>query len=88
MSQPESRRTIRTVKVVVETVDLPQSDHDRIVTWASQNILRANQYMERGFVSTIVYDEEGNVIMFGGNGHQVTPETKEIIDDLVGDDTT
>ena len=85
MSQ-QSRRTIRTVKVVVETVDLPQAEHDKIVTWAGDNILKANRYMERGFVSTIVYDEDGNVVMYGGYGHQVTAETKEIIDDLVGEE--
>ena len=78
-----SKRTIRTVKVVIETQGISDSEHDRRVGWVEKNILGSNQDMVEAFVSVVIYDEQGNMVRYAGNGRTPSPETKELIDELV-----
>lgn len=82
------RRTVRQVTWVIETQGLSQQEHDRRVGWVDKNLLNSSQDMVEAFVYAVIKDENGNVIRFVGNGHGASPDTQEIINDLIGQGET
>lgn len=79
------RRSQRTIKLVIETAGLTPEDHERTIRWAEKNIVDANWNMKDVHVSVVIMDESGHVKSYTGNG-KPSPETEDIIKDLVGDD--
>jgi len=75
-----TRRTIRTITLVVETRDMPQEEHDKRVFWAEQNIMQANAKMAGAYVAVVIKEGE-KVLRFTGSGDP-TDETKALIDEL------
>ena len=75
-----TRRTIRTITLVVETRDMPQEEHDKRVFWAEQNIMQANAKMAGAYVAVVIKEGE-RVLRFTGSGDP-TDETKALIDEL------
>lgn len=77
-----TRRTTRTITLVVETQDLSEVEHDKRVFWAEGNILQANAKMADAYVGVIIKDSEGKVLRFTGSGDP-TEETRKLIDTLM-----
>lgn len=79
-----TRRSTRQITLVVETQNLSEEEHNRRVFWAENNILQANAKMDGAYVAVIIKDGD-KTIRFAGSGDP-TPETRAIIDELLGDE--
>lgn len=77
-----SKRTVRTVTLVVETIGLSQVEHERRVFWAESNILNANPKLDQAFVATVINaDGDDQETRLAAAGHP-TEETRELIEEL------
>lgn len=83
---PQVRRTKRTVELVIETTGQTGPEHDQKVLWATRNAVQANQHFQGAFVAAVASDEGGSVVMIHGGGSTPSPETAEIIRDLMDED--
>ena len=82
-SSPVFRRSIFTVEVIVETVNLTTSEHEKQAYWVGKNLMDNKTPPTTAFVSYIVRDQKGNIVQFAGNGAQASPETLELIEGLL-----
>lgn len=73
------------MKWVIETDGLTEAEHTKRVTWVERNLLNSSGDIAGAFVSVVVFDEDGNVVRFAGNGKAASEETEEIIKDLIGE---
>jgi len=74
------------VKWVIETVGLSEAEHNKRVQWTEKNLTGAAQEIPGAFVYVVVFDDQGRPVRFSGNGVAVSPETEEILRDLIGED--
>lgn len=78
----ETRRSVLDVRVLVETSG-SADEHDRSVQWAASRIKTAHSQIKAGGVAVQVRDTtSGRNLGFAGHGQEMSPETKEIVDDL------
>lgn len=82
----QTRRSTRTIALVVETTTADDEGHARVVNWAVQNATNANRNLRGGFVTAVATDENGVIVAMTGAGNEMSEETREIIQDLVGPD--
>ena len=82
----EYQRTVRHVTWVIETQGISRTEHDRRVSWVDKNLLSSSQDMVEAFVYAVIKDEDGNVVRFVGNGRGASPESQQIINELIGQD--
>lgn len=83
--ESRNRRTIRKVTWVIETEGLTKQEHDRRVAWVEKNLLNSSQDIVGAFVYAVIYDEDETVVRFVGYGDGASPETKDIIKDLLSE---
>jgi hypothetical protein len=76
------------VKLVIETQDLTDAEHERRVGWTESNFSAGVHRVSDAFVYTVFFDEEGNPVRFSGNGVAVSDETRQMLLDLVGESHT
>jgi hypothetical protein len=78
----DAQRTVRQVTLVVETVGMSATEHDRRVRWAESNLLNANGNVAGAYVAVIVTDTEGGPeVRHSGTGVP-TDSTRALIDEL------
>lgn len=75
------KKTTRVIRVTVETSGKSDDEHERIVTWATENITKANRYFPHAFVLTALYDENDAVIGVSAHG-TASKETQALLDEL------
>lgn len=80
-----NRRTVRKVTWVIETEGLSETEHNRRVSWVEKNLLNSSQDIVGAFVYAVIYDENENVVRFVGYGDGSSPETRDIIKDLLAE---
>ena len=79
---PTVKRTLITAKVLIESDNLTQAEHDRTVLWVAHQVKDSARFSQKAFVAIGVYDESGNSLGFAGHGTQASTETKEIVSDI------
>lgn len=80
----KTKYTVLTAKVLVETEEMTQTEHDRVVQWAINKVKTSIGFAQRGFVMVVVYDETGkNVLGSDSAGTKpVDSETGQIMADF------
>lgn len=75
-----------TVKVIVVT-EQSEEEHQRRVNWALENISKSNQYLEGVHTSSVIFSEDGKVIMSSSKGtlRLSQDQHQEISDQLLDD---
>jgi hypothetical protein len=82
-----TRRSILTARILVETTNASQSEHDRTVAWAASRIKTAHQMIKLGYIAVDVRAEDGTRLGFADHGQEMSVETKEILEDFFEPDT-
>lgn len=78
-----TRRSTRQITLVVETQNLSDEEHNKRVFWAENNVLQANAKMDGAYIAVIIKDGD-KMVRFVGSGDP-TPETRAVIDELIGE---
>lgn len=77
-----TRRSILHAKVLVETTNATEHEHERTVAWAANRLRGAHSQIKTGYVAVQVNADDGTRLGFSDHGQEMSAETRELLNDF------